>query len=517
MQIPILHIDAFTERAFAGNPAAVCPLASWLPDSTLQAIAAENNLAETAFLVAEGPGEGARWALRWFTPTVEVDLCGHATLASAFALWREMGVHAPELRFSTRSGELRVTREAEGWIWLDFPARPPKPEVSDHAVALAMGSTPEAVLVARDHLLVYRTEEEVRRLAPEMERLRGIEHFAVIATAPGAPGSGVDFVSRFFAPRQGIDEDPVTGSAHCTLIPYWAERLGKTRMRARQVSARGGELRCELDGHRVRIGGQAVLYARGTMALDMRTKQGQDLGQNLGEDLEQPGPVSGPAGVDERWMAVDRYIAEKLARPDAALEAALAANAAAGLPAIDVLPGEGKLLQMLAEMQGARAILEIGTLGGYSSIWLARALPPGGWLVTLEANPKHAQVARENLERAGVSALVDLREGPALESLPKLAAEGLGPFDLFFIDADKENNAEYLRWALRLARPGSLIVVDNVIREGAVADANSSDVRVQGARRLFDALAGDAGVEATALQTVGSKGYDGFAIARVKG
>ncbi len=260
MEIPIYQVDAFTGELFRGNPAAVCPLQRWLPDGVLQAIAAENNLAETAFFVPEGEGV---WQLRWFTPGVEVDLCGHATLASAFVLWRELGATAEELRFATRSGELRVSREG-GRMWLDFPARRPEPVTASAALLEAMGGAPVAVLAARDYLLVYGTEAEVRGLRPSMLGLMEIDRFAVIATGPGDE-DGVDFVSRFFAPAKGVPEDPVTGSAHCTLIPYWAERLGKTRLRARQVSARGGELLCELRGDRVRMGGEAVLYLRGTI------------------------------------------------------------------------------------------------------------------------------------------------------------------------------------------------------------------------------------------------------------
>jgi predicted O-methyltransferase YrrM len=201
--------------------------------------------------------------------------------------------------------------------------------------------------------------------------------------------------------------------------------------------------------------------------------------------------------------------------PDPALAAALDASAAAGLPAINVSPNQGKLLHLLARLQGARAVLEIGTLGGYSTIWLARALPEGGRLITLEADPKHAEVARANIARAGLAGVVELRLGPALETLPQLAFEGLGLFDLVFIDADKPSTADYFAWALRLSRRGSLIVVDNVVREGAVADAASDDPKVQGVRRFYERLASEPGVSATAIQTVGTKGYDGFAIALV--
>jgi predicted O-methyltransferase YrrM len=217
----------------------------------------------------------------------------------------------------------------------------------------------------------------------------------------------------------------------------------------------------------------------------------------------------------EQWTAVDRYLANLLAPPDPALEAALQASAAAGLPPISVSPTQGKLLHLLARVQGARAILEVGTLGGYSTIWLARALPPGGRLVTLEADPGHAAVARANLARAGLADVVELRLGPALETLPRLAAEGRGPFDLTFIDADKPAYPDYLAWALRLSRRGSLIVADNVVRGGAVADRAAADPRVRAVRRFNELLAAEPRVSATVIQTVGSKGYDGFAVALV--
>jgi predicted O-methyltransferase YrrM len=217
----------------------------------------------------------------------------------------------------------------------------------------------------------------------------------------------------------------------------------------------------------------------------------------------------------EQWTAVDRYLTDLFVPPDPALEAALAASAAAGLPPINVSPNQGKLLQLLARVQGARSILEIGTLGGYSTIWLARALPAGGRLLTLEADPKHAAVARANLARAGVADVVELRLGPAQETLPQLAAEGRGPFDLIFIDADKPSYPDYLAWSLRLSRRGSLIIADNVARKGAVIEAASDDPRVQGMRVFLERLAAEPRVSATAIQTVGGKGYDGFAIALV--
>ncbi len=215
------------------------------------------------------------------------------------------------------------------------------------------------------------------------------------------------------------------------------------------------------------------------------------------------------------WSSVDRYICDHLVPADPALEAALKDSAAAGLPEISVTPNQGKLLQMLARLCGARRILEFGTLGGYSTIWLARALPAGGRLVTLECEPHHAEVARANIARAGVSEVVDLRVGPALELLPGIEAERIGPFDLIFIDADKASIDQYFRWALKLSRRGSVIIADNVVRQGAVTDAKSTDSNVQGVRRLYEMLATESRVTATALQTVGSKGHDGFAIAMV--
>ncbi len=217
----------------------------------------------------------------------------------------------------------------------------------------------------------------------------------------------------------------------------------------------------------------------------------------------------------EIWTAVDKYITDLLVPSDPAFEAALQASSAAGLPSIQVSPVQGKLLHLLARVRGSRRILEIGTLGGYSTIWLARALPAGGRVVTLEADPKHAEVARSNFARAGLAGVIELRLGPALETLPKLASEGRGPFDLIFIDANKSEMPEYFDWALKLSRPGSVIIADNVIRDGAVLNASSSDVDIQGVRRFNERLAAEKGVSATEIQTVGSKGYDGFAFALV--
>jgi len=217
----------------------------------------------------------------------------------------------------------------------------------------------------------------------------------------------------------------------------------------------------------------------------------------------------------DRWTAVDSYISDLLVRPDEALEAALEGSEAAGLPAIQVAANQGKLLHLLARLQGARSILEVGTLGGYSTIWLARALPPGGRLITLELEPRHAEVARANIARAGLAERVEVRVGPASESLPRLTQEGVEPFDLVFIDADKEGYPDYLGWALRLTRPGSLIVADNVVRGGALIDPDSSDPRVQAVRRFIELVAAEPRLDATVIQTVGSKGYDGLAFAVV--
>jgi predicted O-methyltransferase YrrM len=216
------------------------------------------------------------------------------------------------------------------------------------------------------------------------------------------------------------------------------------------------------------------------------------------------------------WAAVDDYIAEKLLGEDRQLTDALAANAASGLPAIDVSPAQGKFLHLLAKAVAARHILEVGTLGGYSSIWLARALPADGKLITLEIDPHHAEVPRGNLDRAAVGHKVEVRVGPALDTLAALANESVAPFDFIFIDADKQNNANYAQAAVSLARPGALIIVDNVIREGRVLDEESEDSAIQGTRRLFDMLANEPRLDATAIQTVGVKAWDGFVIARVK-
>jgi len=258
MRLRLFQVDAFASRVFAGNPAAVVPLDAWLPDATLQSIAAENNLSETAFLV----GAAGDYHIRWMTPEDEVDLCGHATLASAWVVFNELEKGRTEVRFRSQSGPLRVSAEGDR-LALDFPSRPADPaEGSVEALAAALGVRPRAVLASRDYLAVLDAEEEVRALKPDMARVTALDRMAVIATAPGRD---CDFVSRFFVPSLGIPEDPVTGSAHCTLVPYWAKRLGKTRLFARQVSARGGELWCEDRGERVAIAGRCVKYLEGTI------------------------------------------------------------------------------------------------------------------------------------------------------------------------------------------------------------------------------------------------------------
>jgi PhzF family phenazine biosynthesis protein len=255
MKLPMFQVDAFTGRLFGGNPAAVVVLERWLPDEVLTAIAAENNLAETAFVI---PGSN-EIPLRWFTPSVEVDLCGHATLAAAHVLFKHFTPATHQLTFTTRSGHLLVTAEEDD-LTLDFPSRPGVPvEVSEQLVS-ALGVRPKEALRSRDILAILDSESEVRNLRPDFARIAALDAVAVIVSAPG---ESVDFVSRFFAPRMGIPEDPVTGSAHCTLAPYWAARLGKSSMKAQQLSARLGELRCRLSGDRVFISGKAVEYLRG--------------------------------------------------------------------------------------------------------------------------------------------------------------------------------------------------------------------------------------------------------------
>jgi PhzF family phenazine biosynthesis protein len=259
MRLPIYQVDAFTNEVFRGNPAAVVLLDRELPAATLQGIAAENNLSETAFVEANGE----RFDLRWFTPTTEVDLCGHATLATAHVLFELDKVQGRRVLFDTASGELAVTKSSEGYT-LDFPSRPPDlVDVSEEVIA-ALGKEPRETLLARDLLAVFDSEDDIRSLEPKMEGIAALDIFAVIVTAPGHE---VDFVSRFFAPARGVPEDPVTGSAHCTLTPYWSMRLGKQKLRARQLSRRGGELICEQRGERVLITGQAVGYLEGTIEI----------------------------------------------------------------------------------------------------------------------------------------------------------------------------------------------------------------------------------------------------------
>jgi predicted PhzF superfamily epimerase YddE/YHI9 len=260
-KLPIYQVDAFTDRMFRGNPAAVVLLDDWLPDGVMTAIAAENNLSETAFVVMRGEIK----PLRWFTPTVEIDLCGHATLASAHVLFRHAVPAARRVVFSTRSGELTVTRDGD-MLCMDFPSRPGLPvAVTDELVA-ALGERPAAALLARDLLAVFETEAQIRDLQPDFARISALDVHAIIVSAPGA---GVDYVYRFFAPNQGVPEDPVTGSANCTLVPYWAHRLGKTELVAKQLSARGGDLRCRLQGDRVLIAGHAVEYLRGEITVEL--------------------------------------------------------------------------------------------------------------------------------------------------------------------------------------------------------------------------------------------------------
>ncbi len=259
MKIDIFQIDAFATKPFTGNPAAVCPLERWLDDDLLLRIAAENNLSETAFFVKEGSG----YRLRWFTPTTEVDLCGHATLATAFVMSRELGISANPLVFQTRSGELQVTG-ADSTFTLNFPAQPPKACATPPTLLSALGTSAVEVTRSEDYVVLVESEAIVRDLRPNLHALKQIPSRGFIVTAPG---SKFDFVSRWFGPNVGVDEDPVTGSAHCALAPYWGARLGKRSLRAAQLSARGGELLCELEGERVLITGSAVKYMSGTIEL----------------------------------------------------------------------------------------------------------------------------------------------------------------------------------------------------------------------------------------------------------
>ena len=266
MKYDIYQIDAFASTPFAGNPAAIVPLETWLPDDVMLNIAAENNLAETAFFKRSENG----YDLRWFTPTVEMDLCGHATLATGYVIFDILGTDQTILRFQTRSGELTVEK-SDGRFVLDFPSRPAVATEPPAGLLEAIGAQPREILRSRDFLLVYESEADILAIEPNFYSLFSIDAHAVIVTAPG---ESCDFVSRFFAPALGVNEDPVTGSAHCTLIPYWAERLGKNELFARQVSARGGELFCELRGDRVKIAGDAVLYLKGEIYVGAGVEKG---------------------------------------------------------------------------------------------------------------------------------------------------------------------------------------------------------------------------------------------------
>ena len=263
MSLHLYHVDAFTDRLFGGNPAAVVPLSEWLPDDVMGAIAAENNLSETAFFIPAGDS-GVDFHLRWFTPTVEVDLCGHATLASAFVLFSELAWQSDTLRFTTASGLLPVCRRDDGMITLDFPARPGHGMDLPEGLESAMGQTVVDFRRAVMNMAVLPDESAVCRVKPDLGYIRHLEGDGLIITAAG---DSCDCVSRYFAPNSGIDEDPVTGSAHCTIAPYWAEKLGKASLRARQVSKRGGDVYCELVDDRVLISGHACLYSEGQLAL----------------------------------------------------------------------------------------------------------------------------------------------------------------------------------------------------------------------------------------------------------
>ena len=258
--IRYFEVHSFTDKVFHGNPAGVCPLEDWLDDSLMQRIAAENNLSETAFFVHAGD----HYDLCWFTPTLEVDLCGHATLASAYVLFDHLGYEGDAIVFQTRSGKLTVGRDG-GFLVMDFPSRPAEPTTSPDHLAAGLRQEIEQVFKSRDYMVVFESEDQVRELRPDFSELEQIDSEGVIVTAPG---DEVDFVSRFFAPRMGIAEDPVTGSAHSTLTPYWAERLGKNRLTARQVSERGGDLWCRQMGDRVHIAGRAALYLRGFLSTE---------------------------------------------------------------------------------------------------------------------------------------------------------------------------------------------------------------------------------------------------------
>lgn len=261
MRLPLFQLDAFTDRPFAGNAAAVCPLPRWIDDSLMQAIAAENNLSETAFFI----GARGSYDLRWFTPVTEVDLCGHATLASGFVVLNELEPDLDEVKFQTRSGELFVRRSGDE-LTMDFPSQPPGPCVVPAELVQGLGVDPVEVLASEDFLVVLENEDAVKSITPDFNLLRKLPLRGVIVTAPGT--LSYDFVSRFFGPKVGIEEDPVTGSAHCALTPYWAEKLQKSEIIARQVSARGGTLRCSLRDGRVALWGKCVKYFEGEIFID---------------------------------------------------------------------------------------------------------------------------------------------------------------------------------------------------------------------------------------------------------
>ncbi|WP_435263309.1 PhzF family phenazine biosynthesis protein [Tenacibaculum sp. nBUS_03] len=264
MRINIYQIDAFTDQLFGGNPAAVCPLVNWLDDEILQNIAIENNLAETAFFVQSSEN---RFHLRWFTPEFEMDLCGHATLASAFVIIEELGNKYNEVLFDTQSGLLTVKKVGD-YYELDFPSRPPKKSSLPKIISDGLNIQPKEIWKARDYLLVYDTEDDIESIKPNIAILNqiNIDPGGIIVTAKGK-SENVDFVSRFFTPQATVFEDPVTGSAHCTLVPFWADRINKTELRALQISKRGGELLCQLNKDRVLIKGKAVKYLEGTIEL----------------------------------------------------------------------------------------------------------------------------------------------------------------------------------------------------------------------------------------------------------
>ena len=260
MKLPIYQIDAFTNEVFSGNPAAVCPLNSWLPDAVMQSIAAENSLSETAFFVPRYD----RFHIRWFTPEDEVDLCGHATLATAWLIFKQ-GYSGNQITFDSKSGLLTVERSDNDWLTMDFPAEQIRPCDTPQAITDAFGAPPIEVYAGIDYVALYESAEQIHSFQPDFAALRRLDLRGVVVTAAG---DDVDFVSRFFAPGVGIDEDPVTGSSHCALTPFWSERLGKTSLTAKQLSKRGGKLLCELDNDRILISGQAAGYLEGTIILD---------------------------------------------------------------------------------------------------------------------------------------------------------------------------------------------------------------------------------------------------------